>query len=145
MITSQQLVKRYGIPGQKTEGSYMAVWKVDADITQAIHTIPQKIYTHRLMILHLQTAFRNVIKRGLADQIKAWDGCYQVRNKRGLSSWSLHAWGLAIDINAAWNPLGKKPTISPELVKCFTDAGFIWGGLWSRPDGMHFELAVLGE
>ena len=28
-----------------------------------------------------------------------------------------------------------------NLVKCFTDAGFGWGGNYSRPDGMHFTLA----
>lgn len=56
---------------------------------------------------------------------------------------SLHSWGLAIDFNAAWNGFGKTPTMSPELVKCFTDAGLDWGGTWSRPDGMHFEIAKL--
>jgi hypothetical protein len=54
---------------------------------------------------------------------------------------SLHSWGLAIDINAATNRFGGKPTMSAELVKCFTDAGFDWGGVWSNPDGMHFQLA----
>ena len=25
----------------------------------------------------------------------------------------------------------------------FTDAGFTWGGTWSRKDGMHFQLAKI--
>ena len=45
-----------------------------------------------------------------------------------------------IDVNAAWNGFGKKPTLSKEFVKCFTDAGFDWAGTWSKPDGMHFQL-----
>ena len=53
---------------------------------------------------------------------------------------SLHSWGVAIDVNAAWNGFGKKPTLSKEFVKCFTDAGFDWGGLWAKPDSMHFQL-----
>jgi hypothetical protein len=54
---------------------------------------------------------------------------------------SLHSWGIAIDVNAAWNGLGKEPTLTPEFVKCFTDAGFDWGGTWKRKDGMHFQLS----
>jgi len=30
--------------------------------------------------------------------------------------------------------------MSKELVSCFTDAGFDWGGTWERKDGMHFQL-----
>jgi hypothetical protein len=29
---------------------------------------------------------------------------------------------------------------SDELVRCFAEAGFEWGGLWRTPDGMHFQL-----
>ena len=87
--------------------------------------------------------FENVKKRGLEDQVKTWDGCFNIRKKRGASSSSLHSWGLAIDINAAWNGFGKKPTMSPELVACFTDAGMDWGGTWSTPDGMHFQARAL--
>ena len=43
-------------------------------------------------------------------------------------------------VNAAWNGFGKKPTLSAGFVKCFTDGGFDWGGLWAQPDGMHFQL-----
>jgi hypothetical protein len=53
---------------------------------------------------------------------------------------STHAWALAIDVNAFENGLGKKPKLSAAFVKCFTDAGFVWGGTFARLDGMHFEL-----
>jgi hypothetical protein len=33
--------------------------------------------------------------------------------------------------------------MSPELVACFKDAGFDWGGEWSKPDGMHFQLSAI--
>jgi hypothetical protein len=56
---------------------------------------------------------------------------------------SLHSWGLAVDLNAFENGLGKEPKLSPGFVKCFTDAGFDWGGTWKRKDGMHFELAKI--
>ena len=56
---------------------------------------------------------------------------------------SLHSWGIAIDVNAFENGLHQEPRLSAGFVKCFTDAGFIWGGNWRRKDGMHFELAKI--
>jgi hypothetical protein len=56
---------------------------------------------------------------------------------------SLHSWGIAVDVNAFENGLGKDPKLSKAFVKCFTDAGFNWGGVWRRRDGMHFELAAI--
>ena len=77
------------------------------------------------------------------NELKTWDGCFNVRRKRGLKSLSLHSWGIAIDVNAAWNGLGKEPTLSKEFVQCFIDAGFDWGGTWTRKDGMHFQLKTI--
>ena len=96
------------------------------------------------MVGPLTQAFTNIIDRGLISQLKTWNGCFNVRKKVGASSQSLHSWGIAIDINAAWNAFGKTPTMSPELVQCFKDAGFEWGGDWkTTKDGMHFQLAKL--
>ena len=75
------------------------------------------------------------------NELKTFDGCFNIRKKRGLGSMSLHAWGLAIDVNAAWNGLNVTPVLSAGFVKCFTDAGFEWGGTWTRKDGMHFQLS----
>lgn len=119
----------------------MTLWDVPAHLE--IGVIPKRLYCNRAMIEPLTKAFENIINRGLITQLKTWDGCFNIRKKRGAASQSLHAWGIAIDINAAWNGFGKKPTMSSELVKCFTDAGFDWGGVWSRPDGMHFQLAKI--
>jgi hypothetical protein len=99
--------------------------------------IPKRIYCNKDLVAPLTEALNNIVARGLADQVRTWDGCFQIRRTRTGTSASLHSWGLAIDINAAWNGLGK------ELVACFTDAGFEWGGAWKNPDGMHMQLARL--
>jgi len=139
MVTSAQCLKKWGDPAITTnELKYMALWDVPSHLE--IGVIPKKLYCNKLMIGPLMQAFSNIIDRGLIDELKTWDGCFNVRKKRGLKSMSLHSWGIAIDINAAWNGLGKTPTMSPKLVKCFTDAGFYWGGNFKRRDGMHFEL-----
>lgn len=139
MVTSAQCLKKWGDPTVTTnELKYMTVWDVPAHLE--IGVIPKKLYCNKEMIGPLMQAFSNIIDRGLINELKTWDGCFNVRKKRGLNSLSLHSWGIAIDINAAWNGLGKTPTMSAKLVKCFTDCGFEWGGTWTRKDGMHFQL-----
>lgn len=139
MVTSNQCLKKLGDPTiVENELKYMTVWDVPNHLE--IGVIPKKLYCNKLMVDPLIKAFTNILDRNLIKELKTWDGCFNVRRKRGLKSLSLHSWGIAIDINAAWNGLGKEPTISEELVKCFTDAGFDWGGTWNRKDGMHFQL-----
>ena len=140
MITSKDCFAKYGDPSAN-ERRFMIVWDVPMALEHG--AIPKRIYCNKDLIPLLEKAFKNVNDRGISIQIKTWDGCFNIRRKRGAASMSLHSWGLAIDINAAWNGFGKKPTMSPELVKCFTDAGLDWGGVWKRADGMHFQIAKL--
>lgn len=119
----------------------MTLWDVPTHLE--IGVIPKRIYCNRLMVEPLSKAFQNLINTGAVKELKTWDGCFNIRNKRGLSSMSLHSWGLAIDVNAFENGLNKAPKLSALFVKCLTDAGFTWGGKWLRKDGMHFELASL--
>lgn len=123
------------------ERKHLVLWDVPECINQAIPALPNKIYCNRDLIQSLEQAFLNIIERGLTQEVKTWDGCFNIRKIRGYKyAWSLHSWAVAVDINAAWNRLGKNPQMSKELVACFTDAGFDWGGEWRRPDGMHFQL-----
>ena len=140
MITSKDCFAKYGDPSAN-ERRFMIVWDVPTALEHG--SIPKRIYCNKDLIPLLEKAFKNVNDRGISAQIKTWDGCFNIRRKRGAASMSLHSWGLAIDINAAWNGFGKKPTMSPELVKCFIDAGLDWGGVWKRADGMHFQIAKL--
>lgn len=135
MITSKQCYARYGAPEKE---SFMVLWDVPAHLE--IGAVPKRVYCNRDILRPLEDAFSNLIARGIVDELKTWDGCFNIRRKKGGASTSLHAWGIAIDVNAAWNGFGKKPVLSAEFVKCFTDAGFEWGGLWTKPDGMHFQL-----
>jgi hypothetical protein len=75
--------------------------------------------------------------------MKTWDGCFIIRQKRGLTSLSLHSWANAFDVNAFENQLGQTPKLSSAFVKCFTDAGMDWGGIWRRKDPMHFQISKI--
>lgn len=67
------------------------------------------------------------------------DWSYNNRNIRGGDSKSLHAWGVAIDINALTNVLGTEGDMPQAVVEAWEDEGGEWGGDWTRPDPMHFE------
>ena len=129
----------------------MVLWDVPKDYE--VGAVPNKIYCNKLMVKPLEKAFFFVKTRKLEAEIKTWDGCFNIRKKRGNASPSLHSWGLAIDINAAWNGYNKPPTMSKELVQCFKDAGFDWGGDWGLGekgnwkgcDSMHFQLKGLDK
>lgn len=138
MITAAQCMAKYGDPVLEKG---LIVWWVPNEFN--ISVIPKKIYCNRDLVQPLTDALYFLLRRGLLHELKTWDGCFNIRNKRGGSTWSLHAWAVAIDVNAAWNRFGYPPTLSQGFVECFTDAGFDWGGKWTKPDGMHFQLSAL--
>ena len=89
----------------------------------------------------LQKAFTNLLDNNLISELKEYGGSHSIRATRGTTRWSAHSWALAIDLNMTENGLGVVPKLTKPFVKCFTDAGFGWGGYYSRQDGMHFTIA----
>ena len=138
MITSTQALARYGDP--RTEAA-MTLLTVPTELRTG--AVPARIYCNRDLVQPLLRAFENLRDANLTDEIKTWDGCFNIRSKKVNQSLSLHSWGLAIDINASLNQLGKPPTLPANVVLCFLEAGFEWGGTWDTPDGMHLQLKDL--
>jgi D-alanyl-D-alanine carboxypeptidase len=98
---------------------------------------------HRRFIAPLRRALGRLERRGLSRLVDSGDyaGCYAPRRIPGSGSLSLHAWGLAIDLNASANPPLGRSNQDPRLVRAMERAGFTWGGRWpTAPDPMHFEL-----
>ncbi|MGI8774189.1 MAG: M15 family metallopeptidase [Actinomycetota bacterium] len=102
-----------------------------------------EVTCHRRFITRLRNTLGRVKEQGLAQTVDPGDfgGCYSPRfiGRDPEGRLSSHAWGAAIDINAAANPFGSRPTMSLKLVEVMTDHGLNWGGDWLNPDGMHFE------
>jgi hypothetical protein len=138
MVTSKQAFKKYGDPNLQKA---MVLWDVPSHLEVGV--IPKRIYCNRDLVDPLSKALNNLIITGHVKELKTWDGCFNIRRKRGLTSMSLHSWGLAIDLNAFENGLNQTPKLSSGFVKCFTDAGFYWGGNFKRRDGMHFEIEFI--
>jgi hypothetical protein len=98
---------------------------------------------HRAMIAPLRAALGELRRRGLSRLVDAGDyaGCHAPRRIRPGAHLSLHAWGLAVDLNASANPLGGESSQDPRLVRAMERHGLSWGGDWpTTPDPMHFEL-----
>jgi hypothetical protein len=128
------------------EATWMAMFVMPAGFEHVINTASGKpttrIYCNKDLHAPLKLALQNLLDRGLAKEFKTFDGCFMLRMVRGTTdALSTHGYGLAIDLNAAENGLGKEPKLSAEFVKCFKDAGFQWGGDFSRKDGMHVSFA----
>ncbi len=105
---------------------------------------------HKECTYQLQQFFIEVEKKGLLHLIKTYSGAYYPRFVRGSrTQLSNHSYGTAFDINVAWNGLGKTPALVGqvgsvrELVPIANKWGFYWGGHFSRPDGMHFEITEI--
>lgn len=96
---------------------------------------------HRLILPQLWYAMDEIRARHLGHLIDSYDGCYVPRTQRGNPEYlSAHAFGIAIDLNAATNGMGRRPTIDLRIVEVMERWGFYWGGRFMVPDGMHFEF-----
>lgn len=102
---------------------------------------------HKLAAAQLLGAFQQADEAGFADLLLTYGGTYNMRFIRGsTTTLSNHAFAVAIDLNMAWNGLGKQPALFGEegslrqMVSIFERWGFYWGGWYrNRKDGQHFE------
>ena len=81
--------------------------------------------------------------------IDLFGGCFNFRKMRGGSSWSMHSWGIAIDLDPERNGLKtkwKKAQFSkPEYNKMheiFEKYGFLNLGKEKGYDAMHFQKGI---
>lgn len=79
----------------------------------------------------------------IAAGITTFDGIYNPRRMRGGTAWSMHAWAIAIDLDAGRNgnqdhwPV--KASMPIQVMECFAREGWTAAGaFWSR-DAMHFQ------
>jgi hypothetical protein len=118
---------------------------IDENIATADVAIIGEVTCHRLLIPQLQSAMNEIVADGLSQLIRADDygGCYVPRfiDRNPDLPLSMHAFGLAFDINVSTNLLGTQGDMDERVVDIFEKWGFEWGGIWDRPDPMHFELA----
>ena len=65
---------------------------------------------------------------------------YNCRYIRGTTTWSTHAWGIAIDVSSAWEPMGQcYSRVNHHHADIWRDHRWKWGAGWC--DAMHFQYA----
>lgn len=117
-----------------------------------------KVRCHRLAAPYIIQLWQDWENAGLLNLIENFGGCLVTRTVRRLkkssgptNTLSNHAWGTAFDINTLSNARGKIPPIRGqkgclrELVPYAYKLGFWWGGYFTTPDGMHFELSKVSN
>lgn len=104
------------------------------------------VQCHKKIADKLAKVFDDIHKDGASAHIKSYGGCYVYRKKRRSGTeWSTHAWGIAIDVNAEWNPMANTKNMKVTdgqkvLVPYFERHGFYWGGNFGDP--MHFQYCT---
>jgi hypothetical protein len=144
-----ELVNRYGQVWQDTaqfEQDHMTLWLSNEWAIKNSNLSWKgpftRIYCNRDIIPALDAAFTNLHLTGCISELKTFDGCWNIRRVRGdESAWSLHSFAIALDFNAALNPLGGPVAFSETFLRCFEAAGFSSGARFERKDGMHFQFA----
>lgn len=80
---------------------------------------------------------------GIMEEAEDYGGIFNFRPKRGGTTWSLHAWGAAIDLDDddntfrdSWPLQADMPL---EIMECFAREGWISAGAFWGYDAMHFQ------
>lgn len=153
MLTTQQATKKYGTPNE-TGAGYLetVVCPYPLRIAWDTDSTTSKVRCHKLIAPNLKAVFTDILAEyGLAKikelGIDLYGGCFNYRKMRGGSSWSKHAWGIAIDLDPARNTLKETKKTArfaraeyKPMIDIFYKHGFIGLGVEKDYDWMHFEI-----
>lgn len=146
-------IERYLMPGgylsEAWEREKITNWRFPAPIP--ILWLPGKqfatsIRCHRLAVPHFEMAFTRIHRGGHWPLIKSYGGGFNFRRIDDSDDLSLHAYGIAVDLNERTNRQGTKGDMPDEIIRAFEDAGFYHGRRFKgrRTDPMHFQLSTGG-
>lgn len=107
-----------------------------------------KTRCHKKVADSLLRVLKNLGQRGggsreILDPVSDYGGIFNFRNKRGGTSYSVHAWGAAIDLDADDNtfkdPWPLVADMPLEVMEEFAKEGWTAAGAFWGYDAMHFE------
>lgn len=152
-MTTKQAIRRFGVPNVTGAGYLERVtlpypmriaWDIDTTVTTMM--------CHKLVKDNFLGVFNDILKAYGEEKIKKlgidlFGGCFNYRKKRNSSSFSMHSWGIAIDLDPARNTLKETSATArfarPEykkMIDAFYKNGFISLGREFNYDWMHFEI-----
>jgi hypothetical protein len=148
----------WGFDGRPHRGRLVVNRRVTADVVRVF----RRLYAARFPIRRMRpvSVYRGSDEASMAaDNTSAFNCRRVVASNTG--SWSMHAYGLAIDVNPVENPYVALGRVMPPagrryvdrgnlrpgmaaaggvLVQAFESVGWAWGGRWTgSPDYQHFS------
>lgn len=154
MKTTKDFIEKFGIP---TEHGKLYLTTIDLPYPMRIAWDPKvkvnSMTCHRDIAQPLKNVFNDLLKVYGYDKIvelgiDLYGGCFNFRKMRGGNNWSVHSWGLAIDLDPARNQLKEtsktarfaRPEYKP-MIGIFYKHGFVNLGVEKGYDYMHMEWA----
>jgi len=152
-MTTNEIVKKYGKPNETGEGYLTTIllpypmklaWDLDTKVSKMrCHKLAAEAFLNVFNDLLAEYGLKEIERLG----IDLFGGCFNYRKMRGGSSWSKHAWAIAIDLDPARNKLKEtaktarfaRPEYQP-MIDIFYKHGFISLGVEKNYDWQHFEL-----
>ena len=152
-MTTNEIVKKYGKPNETGPGYLTTIllpyptklaWDLDTKVSKMrCHKLAAEAFLNVFNDLLAEYGMKEIERLG----IDLFGGCFNYRKMRGGSSWSKHAWGIALDLDPARNKLKETAKTArfarPEyqkMIDIFYKNGFISLGVEKGYDWMHFEL-----
>ena len=105
---------------------------------------PHPILVNRRVVVRFMAVADELSRQELMDEVKVILS-YSPRHMLHDASRpiSMHAYGLAVDVNPAENRYATAGSMHPGIIKAFEAQGFTYGGRWRVSDPMHFQAAKL--
>lgn len=152
-MTTQQIITKYGTPNiigkpYLTTITLPYTMKLSWDLETEVKTMR----CHTLVADNFKNVFDDILyyygEKYIQELgIDLFGGCFNYRQKRGGSNYSMHSWGIAIDLDPERNGLRTKwkdAQFSKDEYKPMLDIfyvnGFINLGKEKDYDSMHFEI-----
>ena len=153
MMTTNDIVKKYGKPNETGEGYLTTIllpypmklaWDLDTKVSKMrCHKLAAEAFLNVFNDLLAEYGMKEIERLG----IDLFGGCFNYRKMRGGTSWSTHAWAIAIDLDPARNKLKETAKTArfarPEyqkMIDIFYRHGFISLGIEKNYDWQHFQL-----
>lgn len=153
MMTTNQIKAKYGIPNEIGLGYLTTItlpypmrlaWDLETKVTRMrCHNLVADNFLQVFRDLEQHYGYDEIVRLG----IDLFGGCFNYRRMRGGTSWSTHAWGIAIDLDPARNKLREtsatarfaRPEYKP-MIDIFYKHGFESLGVEKNYDWMHFQI-----
>ena len=134
----------FGAPGGESrlvsiEFPYAMFYGTKKVTTTRVH---RKCADSLLRVLHaIKAKYGN--DESIMEEARSYGGIFNFRTKRGGSSYSLHAYGAAIDLdvddNSFRNSWPMQSDMPLEIIEEFAREGWVSGGAFWGYDAMHFQ------